>query len=66
MTYILRTESVRRANQNMMKGRSTNTSNLPVTVRASIARRRYSGQEINSAYGRVINATHTDNVTEKA
>ncbi len=46
--------SIRKANQNMIDGKKADTSSLPVSVQQDILKRRYSANEINSAYARTL------------
>lgn len=56
MSYTLRAESVRLANQNMIQGKKSDTDRLPASVKASLNDRRYTSREINSGYARAIHA----------
>jgi hypothetical protein len=42
--------SIRKANQNMIEGQRLMYSSLPASIQHDILNRRYSAQEINSAY----------------
>lgn len=46
--------SIRKANQNMIDGKKTDASSLPASIQQDILNRRYSAQEINSAYARAL------------
>lgn len=46
--------SIRKANQNMIEGKKTDASDLPVSIQQDILNRRYSAQEINNAYARAV------------
>ncbi|MDV2440213.1 hypothetical protein QR665_12140 [Acinetobacter gerneri] len=46
--------SIRRANQNMIDGKKADSSSLPTSVQQDISKRRYSANEINSAYARAV------------
>lgn len=46
--------SIRKANQNMIDGKKSDTSNLPASIQQDILNRRYSAQEINNAYARAV------------
>ncbi|MEG1313512.1 MAG: hypothetical protein RSD40_04280 [Bacilli bacterium] len=46
--------SIRKANQNMIDGKKTDASSLPTSIQQDILNRRYSAQEINSAYARAL------------
>ncbi|ENU29463.1 hypothetical protein F991_02694 [Acinetobacter sp. CIP-A165] len=46
--------SIRKANQNMIDGKKSDASGLPVSIQQDILNRRYSAQEINSAYARAV------------
>lgn len=48
-------ETIRRANANMMSGRSIQDADLPESVKRQILERRYSAEEINAAYARSVN-----------
>lgn len=48
-------ETIRRANANMMSGRSVRDADLPESVKRKIIERRYSAEEINAAYARSSN-----------
>ena len=46
--------SIRKANQNMIEGKNADVSSLPASIQHDILNRRYSAQEINSAYARAV------------
>ena len=46
--------SIRKANQNMIAGKRADVSSLPTSIQQDILNRRYSADEINSAYARAI------------
>lgn len=46
--------SIRKANQNMIEGKKADASSLPASIQQDILNRRYSAQEINSAYARAV------------
>ncbi|MDC5111923.1 hypothetical protein NRA17_13125 [Acinetobacter baumannii] len=48
-------ETIRRANANMINGRSVRDTDLPESVKRQILERRYSEAEINAAYARSVN-----------
>lgn len=48
-------ETIRRANANMMSGRSVRDADLPESVKRQILERRYTEAEINAAYARSLN-----------
>lgn len=47
-------ETIRRANANMMSGRSIQDADLPERIKRQIIERRYSAEEINAAYARSL------------
>lgn len=47
-------ETIRRANANMMNGRSIKDVDLPEKIKRQIIERRYSEAEINAAYARSL------------
>jgi len=46
--------SIRKANQIMIEGKKADASSLPASIQQDILNRRYSAQEINSAYARAV------------
>lgn len=48
-------ETIRRANANLMSGRSIQDADLPEKIKRQIIERRYSAEEINAAYARSLN-----------
>lgn len=48
-------ETIRRANENLMNGRSIQDADLPEKIKRQIIERRYSAEEINAAYARTFN-----------
>jgi len=47
-------DTIRRANDNLMRGRSVRDADLPDSVKRQILERRYSAEEINAAYARSL------------
>ena len=47
--------SIRKANQNMIDGKRADVLSLPTSIQQDILNRRYSADEINSAYVKAIN-----------
>ena len=46
--------SIRKANQNMIDGKRADVLSLPTSIQQDILNRRYSADEINSAYAKAI------------
>lgn len=46
--------SIRKVNQNIIDGKKTDASSLPTSMQQDILNRRYSADEINSAYAKTI------------
>ena len=46
--------SIRKANQNMIDGKRADVLSLPTSIQQDVLNRRYSADEINSAYARAI------------
>lgn len=46
--------SIRKVNQNIIDGKKTDASSLPISIQQDIVNRRYSAHEINSAYAKAI------------
>ena len=53
-------ETIRRANENMMRGRSIDEVDLPEKVKRQIKERRYTAEEINAAYARSLKREKQD------
>ena len=46
--------SIRKTNQNMIDEKRADVSSLPISIQQDILNRRYSADEINSAYAKAI------------
>lgn len=53
-------ETIHRANENLMRGRSIRDVDLPEKIKHQIIERRYTAEEINAAYARSLKRDKQD------